>query len=273
MGDFPHFIKLVVGEWFLLMSGPLSAGAAIVQNIRHKASAKVFWILAGLCVLPAFYYVWENENSSRQTAESELQTERRESEYRQRRLNRIHDSALTKAEAPTAPGKMGDENTIVGNVRMANMGSRNTIVGPTDSNGNTFITQPGAYGFGAQAGPGSIAIGANARAGNITVATAPLPELLYVTPRDPRFTNGIYENAITVLIGNPAHNPKARLVYLRPTCQLSNSVKQVSHVGFATDLDTKTGKVFNGEESEFELTIFTSCKVNLGAADFHIEQQ
>lgn len=62
----------------------------------------------------------------------------------------------------------GDFNTVYGNVPQNIHGFGNTIVGATDSHGNTIITQSMAVGFNAHAGPGSIAIGANAGAGQST---------------------------------------------------------------------------------------------------------
>ena len=77
----------------------------------------------------------------------------------------------TSPEPPKAqPGvNVGKESVTIGRVS-GSVGDRSVVIGATDSNGNTIITQPMAVGYNAQAGPGSIAIGANARAG-VPVAT------------------------------------------------------------------------------------------------------
>ncbi len=62
--------------------------------------------------------------------------------------------------------KMGDFNTFYKYEPKGNYGHGNTIVGATDNNGNTIITQQTAVGFNAKAGPNSIAIGAFAGAGS-----------------------------------------------------------------------------------------------------------
>jgi hypothetical protein len=59
---------------------------------------------------------------------------------------------------------VGDESTVIGLVK-GTVGNRSTVVGATDSRGNTVLNEPMAVGYGAQAGPGSIAIGAYAGAG------------------------------------------------------------------------------------------------------------
>ncbi len=59
---------------------------------------------------------------------------------------------------------VGQDSVAIGRVS-GTVGDRSVVIGATDSNGNTVITQPMAIGHNAQAGPGSIAIGANARAG------------------------------------------------------------------------------------------------------------
>gem|GEM_PF-900998 len=68
----------------------------------------------------------------------------------------------------TNPVIEGHFDTVYGNTPQNIRGNGNTVVGATDSRGNTIITQSMAVGFNAHAGPGSIAIGANANAGNIT---------------------------------------------------------------------------------------------------------
>ena len=55
---------------------------------------------------------------------------------------------------------IGNNNTIYGNVPARKMGSGNTIIGATDSHGNTIITQAMTVGYGARGGQGSIVIGA-----------------------------------------------------------------------------------------------------------------
>jgi hypothetical protein len=72
-----------------------------------------------------------------------------------------------KVEANVKLGSLpivGKDSVAIGRVT-APVGDRSVVVGATDSNGNTIITNPMAVGYNAQAGPGSIAIGANARAG------------------------------------------------------------------------------------------------------------
>jgi len=74
---------------------------------------------------------------------------------------------LRKIEASVQRGSqptVGQESVAIGRVA-GPVGDRSVVIGATDSNGNTIITQPMAVGYNAQAGPGSIAIGANARAG------------------------------------------------------------------------------------------------------------
>lgn len=68
--------------------------------------------------------------------------------------------------------QVGDFNTVVGNVAVPNkMGTGNTIVGATDSRGNTTINTPTVIGYGAKAGPGGIAIGAFAGGGTNPIPT------------------------------------------------------------------------------------------------------
>lgn len=81
--------------------------------------------------------------------------------------NKGEQSPSTKPLSPA----IGDNNTIVNLPAPTSMGSGNTFVAPTDSNGNTNFNRGGiAIGAGAQADPTSVAIGAGARAGN------PVPE-------------------------------------------------------------------------------------------------
>ncbi len=68
-----------------------------------------------------------------------------------------------EAQNPSVPG-MGSNNTIVNVPPPASMGSGNTIIGPTDSRGNTIISQPGTtIGAGACGNSTSVVIGAGAR--------------------------------------------------------------------------------------------------------------
>jgi len=69
---------------------------------------------------------------------------------------------------------VGKDSVAIGRVS-GSVGDRSVVIGATDSNGNTIITQPMAVGYNAQAGPGSIAIGANARAG-LPLATNRVPD-------------------------------------------------------------------------------------------------
>jgi hypothetical protein len=70
-----------------------------------------------------------------------------------------------EAQKTATPG-IGSNNTIVNVPTPPNMGSGNTIIGPTDNRGNTIINQGGtAIGSGSCADSTSIAIGAGARAG------------------------------------------------------------------------------------------------------------
>ncbi len=74
-----------------------------------------------------------------------------------------------KPSAPARPGRTtveGSDNTEVGVGPLPPIkGNGNTIVGPTDADGNTIITQPGtAIGTRANAGSNGIAIGAHANA-------------------------------------------------------------------------------------------------------------
>ena len=59
----------------------------------------------------------------------------------------------------------GDDNTIVGNVRVpTRMGSRNTIVGATDAQGNSIHNIGTSIGAGAGFDPASVIIGSGAGA-------------------------------------------------------------------------------------------------------------
>jgi hypothetical protein len=104
MGNFPHFIWAVAWEWLVQMSGPLSVVAAlwkqwkeskaITHGVRHK-EAIVFWVLAAVCVIIAFFSVWQKEFLVRQVAESNLETAHKEVYLNQRRIDRIHDGSIT----------------------------------------------------------------------------------------------------------------------------------------------------------------------------------
>lgn len=75
--------------------------------------------------------------------------------------------ARSRPIRPTASVK-GSDNTLYGDTGNRTVdGNGNTIVGATDSNGNTVLNHGGvAIGKGASADPTSIAIGAGAHAGN-----------------------------------------------------------------------------------------------------------
>ena len=80
--------------------------------------------------------------------------------------SKLHPSAV-------APDKntahIGNDNTLVNVPAQQSMGDGNTIVGPTDSHGNTVYNKGGvAIGNGARADSTSVAIGAHANAGNTT---------------------------------------------------------------------------------------------------------
>jgi hypothetical protein len=78
-------------------------------------------------------------------------------------------STATSAPAAAASPAIGSNNTVLNIPPPSSMGSGNTFVGPTDTNGNTIYNKGGtAIGAGAQALSTSIAIGAGARAGNPT---------------------------------------------------------------------------------------------------------
>lgn len=63
--------------------------------------------------------------------------------------------------------KMGNYNTILNSSSTGTLGDGNTIVGPTDNNGNTIYNTGGtAIGFEACAGTSSVAIGAYSNAGS-----------------------------------------------------------------------------------------------------------
>ena len=75
-------------------------------------------------------------------------------------------SHYRQADAQNPSSGIGSNNTIVNVPPPASMGNGNTIIGPTDSHGNTIINQGGtAIGSGACANSTGIAIGAGARAG------------------------------------------------------------------------------------------------------------
>jgi hypothetical protein len=65
---------------------------------------------------------------------------------------------------PNPSVQVGRDSVAIGRVSGA-VGDRSVVIGATDTNGNTILTQPMAVGYNAHAGPGSIAIGANAGAG------------------------------------------------------------------------------------------------------------
>jgi hypothetical protein len=75
---------------------------------------------------------------------------------------------LPKPIPPTV--EVGNDSVVMGQVK-GKVGDGSVVVGPTDTNGNTVITQSMAVGHNAQAGPGSIAIGAGAKAGVQTATT------------------------------------------------------------------------------------------------------
>jgi len=61
----------------------------------------------------------------------------------------------------------GDENVIIGNIGNRSInGSRNVIIGATDSNGNTILNRPMIIGNNAKGGPNDIVIGSNAGSGS-----------------------------------------------------------------------------------------------------------
>jgi len=62
--------------------------------------------------------------------------------------------------------EVGEDAVVIGDVK-GRVGNGSVVIGPTDGNGNTIITQPMAVGRGAKAGPGSIAIGAGASASSV----------------------------------------------------------------------------------------------------------
>jgi hypothetical protein len=73
---------------------------------------------------------------------------------------------------PAARGAIhGSDNTLVGDVSHRSItGDGNTVVGPTNANGNTILNRGGtAIGRHATADPTSVAIGANAHAGGDTI--------------------------------------------------------------------------------------------------------
>jgi hypothetical protein len=81
------------------------------------------------------------------------------------------NAKVAPAAPQPAPGQIGNNNTSVNVPNPPAMGNGNTIIGPTDSNGNTIYNRGGtAIGAGATADPTSIAIGAGAHAGG-NVAT------------------------------------------------------------------------------------------------------
>ena len=72
-------------------------------------------------------------------------------------------STITTPRTAIPQAIQGNDNTVYGNVgNRTVVGSGNTIVGATDNNGNTIITQPVTVGNGACGSPGSIVIGAHA---------------------------------------------------------------------------------------------------------------
>jgi hypothetical protein len=106
MDNFPHFLWAVFYEWLVNMSGPLSVIAAAWKQYkesraiqagspRHPKEVKVFWGLAIVCTILAFFSVWQKEFVGRQNAEGALLTEKQEVRLRQRRIDRIHDDFLT----------------------------------------------------------------------------------------------------------------------------------------------------------------------------------
>jgi hypothetical protein len=77
----------------------------------------------------------------------------------------VHQSRAQTPPTASVPS-VGNNNTVVGVPPPANMGSGNTFVGPTDTQGNTIINRGGtAIGAGACADQTGVAIGAGANAG------------------------------------------------------------------------------------------------------------
>jgi hypothetical protein len=78
-----------------------------------------------------------------------------------------HNPSTTSPPTAATPPTIGSNNTVVSLPPPASMGSGNTFVGPTNSNGNTIFNRGGtAIGTGAKADSTSIAIGAGALAGS-----------------------------------------------------------------------------------------------------------
>jgi len=180
---------------------------------------------------------------------------------------------------------IGDGNTVVGNVRLPNMGNGNTLVGPTDDRGNTILTNPVAIGYGAKGGPGAVVIGANAgikdnsenigksidrspdsintidQVGNNTLVLGPKP---FIASQHPVainvFTNGVYLSSFSVQVANPTK--ESRLSFTRvPQCTLSNTMVQKATVGLQTTVVVKTGLQESHPSNYYEVTSFTSCPV------------
>lgn len=58
---------------------------------------------------------------------------------------------------------VGNDSVVMGSVpSTAKIGDRSVVIGPTDTHGNTILTQPMTVGHYAHGGPDSIVIGADA---------------------------------------------------------------------------------------------------------------
>ena len=58
---------------------------------------------------------------------------------------------------------VGNDSVVMGSVpSTARVGDRSVVIGPTDTHGNTILTQPMTVGHNAHGGPDSIVIGADA---------------------------------------------------------------------------------------------------------------
>jgi hypothetical protein len=128
--------------WLMSSPGPMLVMAVVslpkLQDLTWRTTlSAAIGIFAGVCIVPGAVALLHNKAK-----------------------------AQTQMSGDNTAPSVGDNSVVYGRVSPnLRVGNNSVVVGATDSNGNTIITQPMAVGAGAYAGPGSIAIGAGAGAG------------------------------------------------------------------------------------------------------------
>jgi hypothetical protein len=170
----PSFIHSVFSHWGSLVSGVAGFLLSFYEKHKGRAISKVGLRMFTICCLFfAFYLAWEDERQARLEYQLEASNAKMVADYRQRMMDRLQMTINAfKPQLENTNGRLdvGKDAVVMGHVS-GNVGDGSVVVGATDSNGNTILTNPMAIGYGAQASPGSIAIGAGAKAGSITDAT------------------------------------------------------------------------------------------------------